>query len=182
MASQTALELLSQLQPLLQANETDVKGESKALKKAACDLAYELFRELEEPGDLVTRLISQVYFCVYEMFISTYKTQTTENAIALSAIDLNIFEYLLKQDSNVNSKDIASHTGAEEALVYRILRYLAAHGHIDEIDVDSFTANAKTGAFTMPKSVAGLKFRYVELQMSFAFVRTVPMPIELRVY
>jgi DNA-binding IclR family transcriptional regulator len=72
---------------------------------------------------------------------------------------LNIFEHLLKRDGNVSSNDIASQTGAEGALMYRILRYLAAHGHIDEVDADSFRANEMTRAFTMPKSMAGLKYR-----------------------
>lgn len=165
MASQKALDLINQLQSASLTNGVDVTGKSKALKKEACDLAYKLFRELEEPGDLITRILSQVYLCIDAALNPTYMLQTTENAIVVSAIDLGIFEYLLKQDRNVSSKDVASHSGAEEPLASRILRYLAAHGHIDEVDVDSFKANAKTRAFTMPKSVAGLKWRYVRTRV-----------------
>ena len=64
MASQSPLELVNRLQSLLQTDGVDVQGNSKTLKKAACDLAYDLFRELEEPGDLVTRVLYQVCLAV----------------------------------------------------------------------------------------------------------------------
>lgn len=78
-------------------------------------------------------------------------------------IGLKIFDILLKEDGPFNSKQIASRTGADETLVYRLLRYSAAHGYMDEIDIDLFKANEMTGAFATPKSVAGFKFMYVVL-------------------
>lgn len=59
MAGQT-LDLINQLQQSYQANGIDAKDQHKVLRKQACDLAYKIFRELEEPGDLLTRLIYQV--------------------------------------------------------------------------------------------------------------------------
>jgi demethylsterigmatocystin 6-O-methyltransferase len=73
-------------------------------------------------------------------------------------INLNIFEQLLQASDPVRSKDIAAKTGAEEALVYRILRFLAAHRFIDEVDVDQFKANKTTKALTIPKASAGFDF------------------------
>ncbi len=67
MASQTSLELLNHLQSLLQTNGVDSKGNPKTLKKDACGVAYKLFRELEEPGDLLTRIVFQVHLCVYDI-------------------------------------------------------------------------------------------------------------------
>ena len=90
----------------------------------------------------------------------------------------NIFEQLLKQDNNLRSNDIASHTGAEEPLVDSILRALAAHGHPDELDVGSLKPNKTMKAFTTPESIGGFKFRYVTPQMSFSFAPKVPTQIQ----
>ena len=84
--------------------------------------------------------------------------QSIENSVLLMGVHLNIFEQLLQASGSIQSKDVAAKTGAEEALVYRILRFLAAHRFIDEVDVDQFKANKTTKAFTIPKASAGLDF------------------------
>ena len=61
----------------------------------------------------------------------------------------------------VRGKDIATSTGADPVLVGRILRNLAALGHIDEIGVESFKANKVTYAFTTAKGINGANFSYV---------------------
>ena len=49
---------LDQLQKLLSSKDAD--SLSKESKQQACELSYKLFRELQEPGDLATRIVFQV--------------------------------------------------------------------------------------------------------------------------
>ena len=62
MAGQSTLELINALQERFNPNGIDPGSDSKLHKKEACDLAYTIFRDLEEPGDMVTRILSQVSF------------------------------------------------------------------------------------------------------------------------
>ena len=63
MAGQSTLELINSLQERFKTNGIDPGSDSKPLKKQACDLAYKIFRDLEKPGDMVTRILSQVSVC-----------------------------------------------------------------------------------------------------------------------
>ena len=58
MANQTALELVNQVQHLL--SSSDIESNPRELRKQACGLSYQLFRELEEPDDLAMRTLRQV--------------------------------------------------------------------------------------------------------------------------
>jgi hypothetical protein len=70
MAGQSTLELINALQERFKPNEIDAGSDSKVLKKQACDLAYKIFRDLEEPGDMITRILSQVgVYIWYQPFI-----------------------------------------------------------------------------------------------------------------
>lgn len=59
MAQNSTLELSRQLQQLLSSNSTD--DLHRDVKRQACDLAHKIWLELEEPGDLIDRLVFQVY-------------------------------------------------------------------------------------------------------------------------
>jgi Mn-dependent DtxR family transcriptional regulator len=74
---------------------------------------------------------------------------------------MKILDYLVQTEEGVSSNSIASQNKVDPALVSRMLRYLAAHGYIEEVDVDLFKANKSTKALMMPKSVAGFRFAYV---------------------
>ena len=60
MENSSPKELLGQLQKLL------ASGEQKDVRKQACDIARKLALELEEPGDLVTRIVFGVRYCSNE--------------------------------------------------------------------------------------------------------------------
>ena len=162
MAKQTPLELATAIQKLLQTTESNSDPDSKELRLEACGLAIKLFKELEEPGDTVSRVMGQVGYLIDIVEpVLTYTLQTTEMMVLLAAIEMKVLDSLVQSDGAVSSNDIASQTKADQALVYRILRFLAAHLYVDEIDVDLFKANKSTLAFSMPKSVAGFKYVYV---------------------
>lgn len=58
----------------------------------------------------------------------------------------------------MTTDELAKETKADPALMKRILRNLAAFTHVDELDVDLFTANKFSKAFTHPKGVSGACF------------------------
>ena len=51
-------------------------------------------------------------------------------------MDLGIYVYLVRAASPVTSKDLANAKGTDPVLMERILRNLAALGHIEETDAN----------------------------------------------
>ncbi|KAK3706281.1 hypothetical protein LTR37_012796 [Vermiconidia calcicola] len=142
MQSEIIQEILGQLQQLCSVKGTGIN--EKAARRQACELARKLSQELEEPGDLIDRIIHQ----------------PGENAMLRLAQDLGIYAHLVQADGSVSCENISTATGADVVLMRRILRCLAALGHIDEKDVDVFAANKFSMAFVTPKGIAGSKFAF----------------------
>lgn len=59
MQDQTPQDLVNQLRQLIGCSE-----QKKDIKKQACSIAHKLWLELEEPGDLVCRIVFQVSIAV----------------------------------------------------------------------------------------------------------------------
>lgn len=74
------------------------------------------------------------------------------------ALDLDLYNILVKAEKAMTTEDIASETKTDPALAKRILRNLAALDHINEVDDDLFSANKFSKAFTTPKGVGGAGF------------------------
>lgn len=73
------------------------------------------------------------------------------------AIDLKLFEELVARKRPMTIQDLAQATGAQDVLLGRILRYLAAFNLIVEAGVDQFEATPITHALTVPGFAAGVK-------------------------
>lgn len=64
------------------------------------------------------------------------------------AAELGLFEILSKQHAPMSVDEVVKETGGEQTLVYRILRFLAAHRMIDQIDSKTYVANPLTIEYT----------------------------------
>jgi hypothetical protein len=84
MAQQTPLELVNRLQKIVQSSETNSKSNSKELRLEACDLAYKLFREFEEPGDMISRVVCQV--CLFAREHKHILTKSRQMRVQLSSL------------------------------------------------------------------------------------------------
>lgn len=78
-------------------------------------------------------------------------------SITKIAIDLKLFEKLVAQKRSMSIQELAHATGAQDVLLGRILRYLAAFNLIAETGVDQFEATPITHALTVPGFAAGVK-------------------------
>ena len=87
--------------------------------------------------------------------------KTQENAVLRVGLELGIYDLLVQRESAVESLDVAKATGADAVLTERILRNLAALGHVDETGDRGYAANKITKAFTTPKGISGANFSYV---------------------
>lgn len=82
------------------------------------------------------------------------------NLLRLS-LDLGLYQYLVDTAGSVSSRDLATACDTDTVLMQRIMRCLAALGHVEETGVGNFAANQFTHAFTTQKGVCGARFRFV---------------------
>ncbi len=75
-------------------------------------------------------------------------------------LDLGIYDTLTHHSSPMSCRDIVSEGQVDLTLLERILRNLAALGHIDEAEPGTYQANKVTTAFTTPKGVNLARFSY----------------------
>ncbi|OTA55120.1 putative O-methyltransferase [Hypoxylon sp. EC38] len=77
------------------------------------------------------------------------------------AVDLNLFELLSKSGaSGLSAAELAAKTGANEVLISRILKHLAAMNIVAESGADKYVATPLSNAFTEPRYRAGLIYTY----------------------
>ena len=72
--------------------------------------------------------------------------------------DLKVFDILGKSDDYVTVGEVAKATGAEPALLHRILRHLASMGSLREKEPDSYALTNLTEALRWPEIYSGLEF------------------------
>ncbi|KAL8645820.1 MAG: hypothetical protein Q9226_007126 [Calogaya cf. arnoldii] len=108
----------------------------KGLIKAARSLAD----ALETPGESVTRL-------------SYVPLQTVVLQIG---INLDLFNIFAQSGEPLSTEHIAEQTGADPALIQRVLRFLAAIPAIKEVGPSLFTANSLTRTLTRTNMAAGV--------------------------
>jgi len=75
-----------------------------------------------------------------------------------TAVDLSIFETLVKSETPKTIQQLARSTGADETLLGRILRYLARIDAVAEAGPEKYTATKISRAFTTAKGVSGAAF------------------------
>ena len=74
------------------------------------------------------------------------------------ALDLGIYDLISRGSQAIECREVADETKADLVLIERILRNLAALGHIDETGVGAYKANKVTKAFTTQKGINLAKF------------------------
>ncbi|KEY72251.1 hypothetical protein S7711_00250 [Stachybotrys chartarum IBT 7711] len=96
---------------------------------------------LETPEDMFQR-------------VGAMSLQTTAVVIGL---DLKLFEILAEAEKPLTLDELAQNTGAERALLARLLRYLRSIGMVDEVSANTFIANHATRHLTTKVSQAGIR-------------------------
>ncbi|KAF2871891.1 O-methyltransferase-domain-containing protein [Massariosphaeria phaeospora] len=137
---QHATTLLSKLQA------TDAKAleNDSAARHELLQLSRNLTAALENPVDRATDLVFKPYTTV----------------AARIAVDLNLFQHICDHVDGITSQKLAELTGADEVLITRILRLLAATAHLSESSTNTWTANPTTHALASPPVAAGHRFVY----------------------
>ncbi|KAG6355033.1 hypothetical protein INS49_004114 [Diaporthe citri] len=113
--------------------------DASARQKLTLEL-MKVIHSLETPDDMLQR-IGSLHF---------------QTAAVILGYDLSVFRNLCKSESS-NVEELARESGAEPALLGRILRYLASVGLVDEVSKDVFAANHATRTLSEEVSEAGLK-------------------------
>jgi hypothetical protein len=88
------------------------------------------------------------------------------NAAVRVAIDLDIFNLV---HTSTTVRQLAAATGADDTLVLRILRAIAAFGFIDEVGEQCYGPNRLSKALTMPVYRDFIKQTYVPTQIAKQF-------------
>ncbi|KAF1962612.1 sterigmatocystin 8-O-methyltransferase [Byssothecium circinans] len=107
-------------------------------------LARKLTSVLEGPVNRATDLVFKPYTSI----------------AARIAVDLDLFQHISAKSGSISSKELATLTKADELLLSRILRLLAAADFVDEPDEDQWSANDTTRAMVSPPIAAGHRFVY----------------------
>lgn len=93
---------------------------------------------------------------------------TLQTSIAVTGIDLGIFRALVEAAADgeksggsgkgsLSLDELAAKTGADKALLTRLLRYLASVGMVDQVSKDTFKANHVSRTMTAKVSEAGIR-------------------------
>ena len=73
-------------------------------------------------------------------------------------MDINLFKFLAENpESEFATGELAQITGADPTLLYRLLRFYAAHGMVRQTTQDTFTASNITHNLALPGTAAGIK-------------------------
>ncbi|KAL8992755.1 MAG: hypothetical protein Q9169_006862 [Polycauliona sp. 2 TL-2023] len=91
-----------------------------SVRKEAAALAQSIMLDIEDPGNLIDRII----------------LQPVENALIRVAVDTGLFELLNKGNPTFTAKELADKVNVEETLLERLLRGLAAMHAVDEVGTD----------------------------------------------
>ena len=86
-----------------------------------------------------------------------------DNVLTRLALDLDIFQILVKSPGPIGTKALAKGTCADPTLLQRILRTLTAIGAVGRFGPDEFLATQFSKAFTTQKGICGAKFSGVGL-------------------
>ncbi|KAI0387392.1 putative O-methyltransferase [Hypomontagnella monticulosa] len=128
----TIIENLGKLGPKLSSGDQGARQE-------ALQLSRKLTTSLEDPTNIAVDLI-------YLPFRSV---------AARIAIDLDLFNLIIKHGDSVTSTELASLSGGEELLIIRILRPLAIMGFVEEVGERRWRATPITRAMAREEIAAG---------------------------
>ncbi|KAL8922585.1 MAG: hypothetical protein Q9208_005089 [Pyrenodesmia sp. 3 TL-2023] len=121
-------------------------------RRKLIEAARNLANTLETPGESVQRL---AYLPLQTVLLQV-------------GINLDLFNILQRSSKPLSTQAIAEQTGAEPALIQRILRFLAAIPAIKEVGPGLFTANNVTRTLTVPGLAAGVIHNMVTVNPAWA--------------
>ncbi|KAF4635742.1 hypothetical protein G7Y89_g2347 [Cudoniella acicularis] len=75
--------------------------------------------------------------------------------ITVTAIDLNLFEFLVARNGPITTAELATLSGGEELLIMRVFRLLASTGFLAEVDEQTWVATPVSQAMTIKEIAAG---------------------------
>ncbi|TGO15597.1 hypothetical protein BTUL_0038g00270 [Botrytis tulipae] len=116
----------------------------EAGRKELLDSLRDLQYSIEKPEDTMQRVIH------LHLVISITRT----------AVDLKLFNILGDSDGTLSLQDLASRTGADLALLGRILRMLSSLGMIKETGEDQFASSQTSKNLSIAEIQAGLYHNY----------------------
>ncbi|KAL9084574.1 MAG: hypothetical protein Q9165_007999 [Trypethelium subeluteriae] len=119
----------------------DLQNNPNARTKAL-DLSKRLTSVLENPVDAATQL-------VFSPYVAT---------AARIAVGMNLFAIINAHEGSITTAQIATASKAEELLITRILRLLAAIGFVEEIAEDQWAATPTTAVMASAPIAAGYRF------------------------
>ncbi|KAI1085383.1 putative O-methyltransferase [Whalleya microplaca] len=133
--------ILSQLQ-LIGSEYAEKKPGSR---EQLLNLSHALISSLELPSEAIQRM---------------GWAEPARSAHCRIAVELNLFE-LLKEGGTqgMSAKDLATKTGANEVLISRTMKHLAAMNIVGENGPDTYVGTRLSNAFTEPKYRDGTSFR-----------------------
>ncbi|KAI1440479.1 putative O-methyltransferase [Annulohypoxylon stygium] len=134
--------VLSQLQAASAAYAEKKPGSREQLM----NLGYALISSVELPSEAIQRM---------------GWAEPARAAHCRIAIDLGIFDHLKESgQAGITAKDLAIKTGADEVLIKRTMKHLAATNVVAEAGDDKYTATRLSDAFTEPRYRDGIIYTY----------------------
>ena len=82
--------------------------------------------------------------------------QPVELAGVAVACELGIFKTLAEHNTPMSVSEVVKQTKGEKLLVERILRFLSAHGMVDQTEANSYSANRLTREYTLEYRVGSV--------------------------
>ncbi|KAI4173394.1 MAG: hypothetical protein LQ343_002926 [Gyalolechia ehrenbergii] len=121
-------------------------------KKELLAALRKLTAKLEDPNEAIVRMIFQPH----------------ENAVIRIAIDLNLFVLVGKEESGLTAEDLQALTGAEDALLVRIMRLLTAMGVFTQTSEQRYVATPISKAWTAPPVEGATRHLFDEAAFSLS--------------
>lgn len=135
-------EVIAKLDALLQDEKTQLFN-NQIQRRHALRLARSLCRQIESPMDHILRLAWQ---------------EPVYNAALKVCTDLKLFDILSASNDFMSVDEIAKATGADPALLRRILRHCASMGALRDKEPDSYALTNVAEALRRPDTLGGLDY------------------------
>ncbi|KAI1466310.1 putative O-methyltransferase [Daldinia caldariorum] len=141
--------ILSQLQTA----GASYKANTPGAREKLMSLSYDLISKLELPSESIMRM---------------GWAEPAKAANCRTAIDLKIFDHLKESgEAGITAKELALKTSADENLILRIMRHLAAMNVINEKSENTYSNTTLSDALSEPRYRDGILFLYDVARPSF---------------
>jgi hypothetical protein len=117
---------ISQLSSRLQEQVSTYKDGDEQSRQQLLLTSSALLRAIETPSERIARMCYADNF----LFIATRVL-----------VELDVFRIIAKAEGPTKVKDLAKETGAEEALLARLLKHVCTQGFVKEVGVDEYGAS-----------------------------------------